>query len=69
MPAPQKGTLEPIVQGLLAAAQLTGENQGDLAAAIAETWAGALDQLVQQAQVAPGIACPPGASAAPGRLM
>ena len=69
MPAPQKSALEPIVQGLLQAAQLTGENQPELAGAIAETLAGALDQLAQQAQVAPGIACPPGASAAPGRLM
>ena len=37
--------------------------------AIAETLAGALDQFSQMAQVAPGIACTPAASAAPGRLM
>jgi hypothetical protein len=69
MPAPQKAALEPIVQGLLQANGLRGEQAPDLAAAIAETLAGALDQFSQMAQVAPGIACTPAASAAPGRLM
>jgi hypothetical protein len=69
MPAPQKAALEPIVLGLLQANNLRGENAPDLAAAIAETLAGALDQFSQMAQVAPGIACTPAASAAPGRLL
>ena len=69
MPAPQKAQLEGVVAGLLQANGLRGENAPDLASAIAETLAGALDQLAQQAQVAPGIACTPAASAAPGRLM
>ncbi len=69
MPAPQKGALEPIVLGLLQANNLKGENAPDLASAIAETLAGALDQFAQMAQVAPGIACTPAATAAPGRLM
>ena len=69
MPAPTKQQLEPIVAGFIQAAGLTGENAPDLASAIAETLAGALDQFVQQIQVAPGIAATPAATASPGRLM
>ncbi|MFV8750431.1 hypothetical protein ACNOYE_07755 [Nannocystaceae bacterium ST9] len=69
MPAPQKAQLEGVVSGLLQANNLRGENAPDLASAIAETLAGALDQFAQMAQVSPGIACTPAASAAPGRLM
>ncbi len=69
MPAPQKAQLEGIVLGLIQGAGLRGENAADLASAIAETLAGALDQFTQQIQVAPGIACTPAASAAPGRLL
>jgi hypothetical protein len=69
MPAPQKAQLEPIIMGLVQAAGLRGENAPDLAAAIAETLAGALDQFVQRIQVAPGIAASPAATAAPGRLL
>jgi hypothetical protein len=69
MPAPQAKQLEGIVLGLLQANGLRGENAPDLAAAIAEAWAGALDQFTQQIQVAPGIACSPAASTAPGRLL
>lgn len=69
MPAPTASQLEPIALGLLQAAGLTGKNAPELGAAIAEAIAGALDQLLQAAQVAPGIACSPAASAAPGRLV
>jgi hypothetical protein len=69
MPAPSKAQLEPIVAGFLQAEGLRGRNAPDLAAAIAEAWAGALQQFVTQALVAPGIACSPGASTAPGRLI
>ncbi|MCA9696130.1 MAG: hypothetical protein KC431_01310 [Myxococcales bacterium] len=69
MPAPQASALEGLVTGFIAAQQLTGENKSDLAKAIAEALAGCLDQFTQQIQVAPGIACTPAASAAPGRLM
>lgn len=69
MPAPSAAQLEPIVLGFVQAAGLRGENAPDLASAIADALAEALAQLVQQAQVAPGIACSPAATAAPGRLM
>jgi hypothetical protein len=69
MPAPQKGALEPIIKGLMQKEGLEGENAPDLAGAMAETIAQALSLLLAQAMVAPGIACSPGASAAPGRLM
>lgn len=69
MPSPQASALEGIVLGLLRGQQLDGENAPDLAAAIAEALAGSLSQFAQQVQVAPGIACTPAATAAPGRLM
>ncbi len=69
MPAPTKSQLEPIVKGLMQSEGLRGENGPDLAAAIAETVAGALDAFAKQVMVAPGIAAAPGATAAPGRLL
>lgn len=69
MPAPTKGQLEPIVKGLMQRNGLRGKNAPDLAGAIAEVVATALSLLAQQAQVAPGIACSPAASVAPGRLL
>jgi hypothetical protein len=69
MPAPTKAQLEPIVKGLMTQNGLKGENAPDLAGAIAEVVATALSMLAQQAMVAPGIACSPAASVAPGRLM
>lgn len=69
MPAPSQSQLEPIVAGRLQSAGLRGENAPDLAAAIAETLAGALGMFLQQVQVAPGIAASPAATAAPGRLV
>ena len=69
MPAPAKAQLEPIVKGLMLQHGLKGENAPDLAGAIAEVVANALSMLAQQAMVAPGIACSPAASVAPGRLL
>jgi len=68
MPSPTAAQLESIALGFVQAANLRGENAADLAAAIAETIAGALDEFLSQAQVAPGIACSPAATSAPGRL-
>ncbi len=69
MPAPSAAQLEPLALGFVQGAGLKGDNAPELAAAIAEALAAALDQLVKQAQVAPAIACTPAATAAPGRLM
>ncbi len=69
MPAPQKAQLEPAVLGFVQSAGLRGENAPDLASAIAETLAGALDLMTKKAQAAPGIAATPAATAAPGRLL
>ncbi len=69
MPAPTKGQLEPIVKGLLQQNGLRGEHAPELAGVIAEVVATALSMLAQQAMVAPGIACSPAASVAPGRLL
>ncbi len=69
MPAPTKGQIESIVKGLMPANQLNGENAPDLAGAISEIIAQGLSMFMSQAKVAPGIACPPGASASPGKLM
>lgn len=68
MPAPTAAQLEPVALAMIQAAGLTGRNAADLAAAVAEALAGALDALIEQAQVAPGIACTPAATATPGRL-
>lgn len=68
MPAPPAALVENLARAAFDAAGLRGEHAPDLAAAIAETVAGALDLLVKQALVAPGIAVAPGSSAAPGRL-
>lgn len=69
MPAPTKGQLESIVKGLMTANGLNGENAPDLAGAISEVVAQALTMFMSQVKVQPGIPCPPGASAGPGRLM
>lgn len=66
---PDKGLLRPLVETAMQGAGLRGEHAKDLAAALAETAAGALDALALSAMCAPGIAAAPGATAAPGRLM
>jgi hypothetical protein len=68
MPAPTPSQLASIVKALCQSEGLTGEHAPDLAEAIAETVAGALDLLLKQALVMPGIAVAPGSTAAPGRL-
>lgn len=69
MPVPLQGPLQPIVDGLLQQNGLRGEAAPQLAQAVAQAIDLAFMQFAGQAMVSPGIACPPGASAAPGRLM
>ncbi|MFC1747175.1 hypothetical protein ACFL2V_00055 [Pseudomonadota bacterium] len=69
MPAPNKSQLTPIIEGLMAQNQLQGENAADLAEAMAEVIATGLNMFLSQVKVAPGIACSPAATVAPGRLM
>lgn len=69
MPAPSKGQLQPIIDGLMQQNGLRGENAPDLAGAMAEVIAQALTMFASQVTVAPGIAATPAATAAPGMLM
>jgi hypothetical protein len=68
MPAPTKAQLKPIVDGLFAGKQFTGENISDLSDVIAEAIAQCLNMFMLQVKVAPGIPAPPpsGPTAAPG---
>ena len=68
-PVPLASSLEGIANGLLAQNGLRGEAAPDLAKALAQGVDLALTQFAAQAMVSPGIPCPPGASAGPGRLM
>jgi hypothetical protein len=70
MPAPTKGQLKPIIDGLFAAKQFTGENVSDLADVIAEAVAQGLNMFMMQVKVVPGIPAPPpaGPTSAPGLL-
>ena len=69
MPAPTKAQLQPIVDGFMQQNGLRGQDAPALAGAIAEVIAQALTLLAAQTTVAPGIACSPVASVAPGRLL
>lgn len=69
LPVPLQSTVESIALGLLQANGLRGEDAPSLAKAVAQAIDLAFMQFAAQAMVSPGIACPPGASAAPGRLM
>lgn len=69
MPVPLQSQLKPIVDGFMQQNSLRGEDAPKLAQAVAQTIDIALTLFASQAMVSPGIACPPGASAAPGRLM
>jgi hypothetical protein len=69
LPVPLQSALQPIVAGLLQQNGLRGEDAPHLAQAVAQAIDLAFMQFAAQAMVSPGIACPPGASAAPGRLM
>lgn len=69
MPAPSKAQLQPLVEGFMQQNELRGQDAPALAGAIAEVIAQALNLLMAQAKVAPGIPCSPGATAGPGRLL
>lgn len=69
MPAPSKAQLQPLVDAFMQQNGLHGQDAPALAGAIAETIAQALTLMATQAKVSPGIACAPGATAAPGRLI
>lgn len=66
---PAKPMLQPLVFGFAQAEGLRGENIPDLAGAIAETLANALNSLMTMAKVSPGIPATPAATAGPGRLL
>ena len=68
-PVPLASPLEGIANGLLQQNGIAGEAAADLGKALAQGVDLALTQFAAQAMVAPGIPCPPGASAGPGRLM
>ncbi len=68
-PVPLASPLEGIANGLLNQNGLRGEAAPDLAKALAQGVDLALTLFASQATVSPGIPCPPGASAGPGRLM
>jgi hypothetical protein len=69
MPAPTASQLESPFKGLVTAQGLQGEHANRLATAFAELVAQAFSQCLSQVKVAPGIACTPAATAAPGRLL
>ncbi len=69
MPAPMKDQIKPLAEAFLMQEGFEGENAGDLAEAIAATVADSLNMFMSQMMVAPGIACTPAATAAPGMLM
>ncbi|MCA9702082.1 MAG: hypothetical protein KC431_31455 [Myxococcales bacterium] len=69
MGAPKSDDLEDVILGLLIGARVGGDDPDSLASAIASVWADALSQFVDQMQVAPGIACSPVATVAPGKLI
>ena len=69
MPAPSKQQIVGKAKDLLRQNGIEGENMPDLADALAGAVAQALTLLLSMAQVSPGIAAPPGATASPGRLM
>lgn len=69
MPVPLQSQLKPIADGFMQQNGLRGEDGPQLAQAIAQLVDMALMLFSSQAMVSPGIPCPPGASAGPGRLM
>ena len=69
MPAPSKSQLQPLVDALRLENGLHGHDAPALSEAIAAVIAHALALLLTQAKVAPGIACSPGATTAPGKLI
>ncbi len=68
-PVPLKSSLDGIASGLLQQNSLQGEDAPGLGKALAQVLDQALMMFASQMMVSPGIPCPPGASAGPGRLM
>jgi len=68
-PVPLQSPLEGFANGLLSQNGLRGEDAPKLAQALAQSVDLALALFASQVLVSPGIPCPPGASAGPGRLM
>jgi hypothetical protein len=68
-PVPLAGQLEPAVQDFLEQNNICGAQAPALARAVAQAGDEALSLFVDQVQVGPGIACPPGTSAAPGKFI
>ena len=68
-PVPLASPLEGIANGLLQQNGIAGEAAPALGKALAQGVDLGLTLFAAQAMVAPGIPCPPGASAGPGRLM
>jgi hypothetical protein len=69
LPVPLQGPLLSFLQGQLQQQGLRGQMAPALAQAVAQGWDTAFNLFAAQMMVAPGIACAPGASASPGRLM
>lgn len=68
-PVPLQSTLKSVADGFLQQNGIRGEDAPHLAQAMAQAIDLGFMQFAAMAMVSPGIACPPGASAAPGRLM
>lgn len=69
MPVPTAAAMEGIFSGLLQAHGLAGKNAPDMATALADIVEQAFTQFTVMVTVAPGIACTPAATAAPGSLV
>ncbi|NML13686.1 hypothetical protein [Azohydromonas caseinilytica] len=68
-PVPLQSQLKPLLDGFLQQNGIRGEDAPALAQAAAQAIDLGFTLFAAQAMVSPGIACAPGASAAPGRLM
>lgn len=66
---PGKGTIKPIVDGLFASMQFTGENISDLAEVISEAIAQGIMLFTSMVKVAPGIPVAGGVTSAPGMFI
>ncbi|WP_020394489.1 hypothetical protein [Thiolinea disciformis] len=69
MPVPLQTSLEASVNGFLQQHHIAGEYAPDLAKVIAQTLDLGFSLFTAQVMVAPGIACPPGATTTPGKFM
>jgi hypothetical protein len=69
IPMPLQAQIQPLAMGFLQQNSLKGQDSPALGGALAQLVDMALVLFTAQSMVSPGIACPPGASASPGRLM